>query len=121
MYLYGQQCNCIVCIQDTLTSRAQRYLAYSCIVIVSVENTVYSCMQDNFGCARTRPKHEAAAMPSERATCIQDTLSSRAALGLPAECVARAKVSCIQCLYLCARQNKCVFTVTAVNIRKVIF
>ena len=28
--------------------------------------------------------------------CIQDTLSSRAALGLPAECVARAKVSCIQ-------------------------
>ena len=29
-------------------------------------------------------------------TCIQDTLSSRAALGLPAECVARAKVYCIQ-------------------------
>ena len=28
--------------------------------------------------------------------CIQDILSSRAALGLPAECVARAKVSCIQ-------------------------
>ena len=28
--------------------------------------------------------------------CIQDTLSSRTALGLPAECVARAKVSCIQ-------------------------
>ena len=31
--------------------------------------------------------------------CIQDTLSSRAALGLPAECVARAKVSCIQHVY----------------------
>ena len=29
-------------------------------------------------------------------SCIQDTLSLRAALGLPAECVARAKVSCIQ-------------------------
>ena len=28
--------------------------------------------------------------------CIQYTLSSRAALGLPAECVARARVSCIQ-------------------------
>ena len=31
-----------------------------------------------------------------RLTCIQDTLSSRATLGLPAECVVRAKVSCIQ-------------------------
>ena len=36
-------------------------------------------------------------------SCIQDTLSSRAALGLPrlAECVARAKVSCIQADVIC--------------------
>ena len=35
--------------------------------------------------------------------CIQDTLSSRAALGLPAECVARAKVSCIQAIAMLGR------------------
>ena len=35
-------------------------------------------------------------IPYCRAPCIQNTLSSRVALGLKAECVARAKVSCIQ-------------------------
>ena len=38
-------------------------------------------------------------------SCIQDTLSSRAALGLPAECVARAKVSCIQQLFQFTRKD----------------
>ena len=44
---------------------------------VSVED---NCMQNTFARARTRP----IARPIARDICIQDTLSSRAALGLPA-------------------------------------
>ena len=83
--------------------------------MVPQKSAACSCMQDTFARARTRPKGYAAARPSARATigylvynacsdplllfihCYRYiTISSRAALGLPAECVARVKVSCIQ-------------------------
>ena len=101
----------------------QNFNAFSRLIYIKRQIkslTLYFCRQDTFARARTRPKgcsrkakrddkvsctdlNQNSNRNSNKSPCIQDTLSSRAALGLPArwpsqraECVAQAKVSYIQ-------------------------